>query len=121
MGSPQFCGAGCKVGKAQRIGNYFFAACLPRRIGRSTDRLCALARKKKKKNSSQSREGAKASGSHTEQTIISLRPVCRQAGSTSLRELNNPPPCAAAYGTGIPPCKSLSRCISGGSCPNASL
>jgi hypothetical protein len=34
-------------------------------------RLCE--KKKEKKNSSKSRQAAKASGSHTEQTIISLR------------------------------------------------
>ena len=49
-GGPQFlCGSASlreekrkkiarKVGKAQRIGNYFFAACPPGRIGRSADR-----------------------------------------------------------------------------------
>ena len=131
-----------KVGKAQRIGNYFFAAwhlcesliipCrAPRRTGQvcplvracpdayregvariATLRLCVSARKKIRRGGPailrdrlQSREGAK----NWELFLCGL---------ASLRELNNPLPCAEAYGTGMPPCKSLSRCISGGSCPN---
>jgi hypothetical protein len=50
-----------------------FAACPPRRIGRSADRPALRLSEKKKLKVAQRRQAAKASGSHTEQTIISLR------------------------------------------------
>ena len=113
-GSPQFCGAGCKDAKPAFR-----------------------------------RQAAKASGSNTERTIISLR-LCENKKRLARKAAKPPRPpevipsgpqflcdlsadrqalrlCESLIipshaprrtGQAPAPCKSLSRCISGGSCPN---
>jgi hypothetical protein len=72
---PQFCGAGCKVGKEQRIGNYFFAAW----------HLC----EKKKIRRGGSQELQMQETRAERRTTISLRPP-RRAGLCALPTAGRP-------------------------------